>query len=80
LAQYELETEHLSIWAFILLITHPCFPGTSDPIRSAFWYFLTAVVVLVACIVSYLGLYRIVSSRTTLICHLACVLLILLVF
>ncbi|CAB3982559.1 equilibrative nucleoside transporter 1-like isoform X1 [Paramuricea clavata] len=37
--------------------------GTSDPIRSAFWYFLTAVVVLFACIVSYLGLYRIKFSQ-----------------
>ena len=35
--------------------------GTSDPLHSAFWYFLTAVVVLVVCLISYLGLYRIVS-------------------
>lgn len=47
----------------LINVTGDCILGTSDPVSSAFWYFLTAVVVLVACIVSYLGLYRIVSSN-----------------
>ncbi|XP_046860507.1 equilibrative nucleoside transporter 3-like [Xenia sp. Carnegie-2017] len=37
--------------------------GSADPYDSAFWYFLTAVVVLIICMISYLGLYKIRFSK-----------------
>ncbi|XP_028393434.1 equilibrative nucleoside transporter 1-like isoform X2 [Dendronephthya gigantea] len=43
--------------------------GTSNPISSAFWYFLTACLVLIICIISYLGLYKIKFSQHFLESH-----------